>query len=399
MEEKTGKKRFYGIDELRGFAMVVMALDHVRDFIYRIYFSPTDLSQTTAPLFLTRWITNICAPIFVFLAGTGAFLHFHHRQSKPELTKYLVSRGLVVVLLDLTLIRFSYNFNLNLFIPNTNLIQVLWAIGWSMCALGFLIYLPEWLMGVVGLAMVAGHNLLDGISPAVFGDFSWLWIILHSPGDITIYPGIVYKVLYPLVPWIGVMTLGYLMGHLIDWEEEKRKVFLPLLGVILLVLFTVIRWVNIYGDPFPWSAQKDGLFTFLSFINCTKYPPSLLYLLMTLGLGFLILSYIRRHSGGIFESLRIFGNVPMFFYVLHFYAAHLFAILYAVIQYRSMPWFLFHDNPFISPQYPSAPGGGFGYGLGMVYFTWIAVVGLLYPLCKWYMQYKTTHDNIITRYL
>lgn len=394
------KKRLNGIDELRGIIMVIMALDHVRDFIYHIRFSSTDLSQTSAPLFLTRWITNICAPVFIALAGTGAYLHYRHRKSKPELTRYLVSRGLVILLIELIVMRFSYCFNFNLYIPNTNLVQVLWAIGWSMIGLGFLIYLPGWLMLALSIFMIAGHNLFDGISPEKFGSFSWLWIFLHSPGEITVLPGIIYKVMYPLIPWVGVMALGFLLGRLTDWEEEKRKKFFLPFGLSLLGLFIIIRWINVYGDPSRWTVQKNWLFTFFSFINCTKYPPSLLYLLTTIGMGFVIIALIRNRTNPALNFFLVFGNVPMFYYILHFFFAHLFIILYAAIQYKTMPLWLFHDNPIYGciPQYPTAPAD-FGYGLLVVYLTWIAVVLMLYPLCKRYMQYKRTHNNIITQYL
>ena len=270
-ESLNGRSRIYSVDMLRGLVMVIMALDHVRDFFSNAYsFEPTDLTRTNATLFFTRWITHFCAPVFVFLAGTGAFLSTSRGKTKKELAGFLLSRGLWLVFLDLFVVHtfgWWFNFDYHLLYGD-----VLWALGWSMVVMAGLVFLPLWSITSVGIAMVALHNLFDAVPADSFGSFRWLWAILHSGDTLEPLPGVHFIPGYPLVPWIGVMAVGYGFGTLLLRPQEKRRKELLILGIGLTLAFVVIRATNLYGDPHPWAVQRTGLFTFFSFINCEKYP-------------------------------------------------------------------------------------------------------------------------------
>ena len=385
----AAKPRLDSIDFLRGAVMVVMAIDHTRDFFSSYRFDPLDLTQTNALLFMTRWITHYCAPVFVFLAGTGAFLSLSRGKTKTELSKFLLTRGIWLILLEFTVIRFGWLFNLDY---TLSFGQVIWAIGISMIALSGLIFLSTRTVTVFGLAMIVFHNLLDSITPSQMGIFGWPWQIIHSGGVIFFPPNYVYVALYPLIPWIGVMAAGYGFGALFLKDERTRRRMLLMLGFGMILAFIVIRGVNIYGDPHPWLPQKNFLFTVFSFIKCEKYPPSLLYLLMTLGPAIAILPALEKMKGWAANFFIIFGRVPMFYYILHIYIIHALAIVTAFFTVHDVG-FLFLNEP---PGSWSVP---YGFGLGVVYLVWFIVVMSLYPACLWFAGVKQRRKDVWLSYL
>ncbi|HEY7186006.1 MAG TPA: heparan-alpha-glucosaminide N-acetyltransferase domain-containing protein [Vicinamibacterales bacterium] len=306
------RHRLTALDALRGAVMIVMALDHTRDFIHAgaMVFSPEDLTRTTPLLFFTRWVTHICAPTFMWLAGAGAFLRLQRDQSKPRLSRFLVTRGLWLIGVELIVMRLGMNFSLSL--ANPLLLIVLTALGLSMIVLAGLIYLPRaWLLPLC-IAVIALHNLLDPVQADRFGAFSGVWNLLHQPGVFRLGALPIF-VAYPLVPWFAVMALGFAMGPVLLMDEvRRRKVFLTT-GIALTVGFVLVRAVNVYGDPSPWSAQASPVFTILSFLRTTKYPPSLQFLMMTLGPAFIALSVLDRLAIASTSTLSVIGRVPFFF--------------------------------------------------------------------------------------
>jgi uncharacterized membrane protein len=309
--------RVPSIDILRGLVMVLMALDHVRDFFSSARFDPLDLSQTSAPLFLTRWVTHFCAPTFVLLAGISACL-MSQRCSRAELSRFLFTRGLWLAMLEVTLMSLVWTFNVRY--DHGLFLQVIWAIGVSMMVLAVLVHLPMRAIVLCSVVVICGHNFLDRIQPQDFGALAPLWSVLHVSGPIPHA-----FVAYPLVPWIAVMSLGYCIGTLFELPQQQRVHRFMWLGTAALVAFVVLRAPNVYGDPSDWTLQSTTLRTLLSFVNVQKYPPSLHYLLITLGVGFLLLAAFEPARGKVGEVLRTFGRVPLLFYVLHVALAHLAA--------------------------------------------------------------------------
>lgn len=383
-------KRIISIDMLRGLVMVLMALDHVRAFFTNVRFRPTDLTQTNVPLFLTRWVTHLCAPTFIFLAGVAAYLYFENRpQSKSELSRYLIIRGLWLVLLELTVVRFGWIFD-----PTYSFLMagVLWAIGWSMVVLAALIRMPIPLIAALGIFLMGGHNLFDHIHAEQLGRWGWFWAVLHEPKMFTPFPNKYFVIVYPLIPWVGVMATGYAFGTLIKQEKTSRQRLFLRLGLGLIAGFVVLRTLNVYGDPYPWAVQKNFSLTILSFINCQKYPPSLLYLLITLGLAMLLLYLFEKHRWRIFQPLILFGQVPLFFYIVHIWLIHFTAILLALHKYGLKAIIM----PFIvSSQMPS----DYGYDLPIIYNLWIIMIILLYPICSWFKNYKAKNPSKWLKYL
>jgi len=383
---KTGR-RIESIDLLRGLVMVIMALDHVRDYFHADaeLYSPTDLSKTNIILFFTRWITHFCAPVFMFLSGTSAYL-VGIRKGKKYLSKFLFTRGLWLIFLEFTIVSFGWYFDIHF----TSIdFLVIWALGISMIFLAAFIYLPfSWILAI-GLVMMFGHNLLDNIhvpgdGPAAFG-----WAFLHEQqifnyGDHTFFIG------YPVIPWIGVMALGYCLGVLYSnkYDASKRKKILIQLGTAALLLFTVLRFTNIYGDPAPWSKQPTTSFTFLSFINVSKYPPSLLYLLVTLGPALLFLAYSEKAKSWLSAQLKMIGRVPMFYYLVHLYIIHLGAM--AATYLCGFKWSDMLLTTWINFE-PKLQG--YGFSLGVVYAVWFSVIVILYFLCRAYDRYKTNNPQ------
>ncbi len=355
--------------------MVVMALDHSRDFIGGFGRNPTDLSTTNYFLFFTRFITHFCAPVFVLLAGTGAYLS-RARKSQRELARFLVTRGLWLVLLEVTVVRTGWILNVNY---KFAVFQVIWAIGWSMVALAALVFLPTVLVGVFGVLMIVLHNLLDVAKAADFDNLSWLWKILHEQGQLHPTPDRMIMLAYPLIPWIGVMAAGYAFGAYLAVEPALRRRRLFLLGGALTLAFVILRASNLYGDPTPWTSQPRGAgFTFLSFLNCQKYPPSLCYLLMTLGPSLLALGALERPLNGVTRVFQIFGRVPLFYYLLHLYMLHLVSFVFIAPQFIRDAAF---RAQFLQRGTPN-------YGLPVTYAVWLTAVALLYPLCKKYAAFK-----------
>ena len=380
--------RLVSIDMMRGLVMVLMALDHTRDYFSNAMFSPTDLSQTNAAYFLTRWITHLCAPIFMFLAGTCAYLSkTRWNSTTQQLSGYLIRRGVVLIILELTLIRFGWTFNLDY---SYGIAQVVWALGWSMIVLAALVYLPGWVVVVFAITLIAGHNVLDSIQPRQFGGLAWLWTVLHIPGNIEYMQCCSLYVFYPLIPWIAVMAAGYCMGPLFLQSVEIRQTRFVLLGLTAIMLFLVLRISNIYGDPQPWSPQKSTMMTLLSILKCEKYPPSLLYLLMTLGPMFIGLALFERakiHCAGLL--LLEFGKAPLLFYIIHIFLIH--GAAYAITLYRGLPteWLV---NGSAKMPFPTIPSPEYGFDLIYVYVIWLGLLVVLYPVCAAYNSVRLLNE-------
>jgi len=387
----NGKKRIESIDIVRGIAMVIMALDHVRDYFHLTAFTddPLNLATTTPFLYFTRWVTHFCAPIFVFLSGTSIYLQSLRKTTK-ELSAFLIKRGLWLIFVEVIIIAFAWTFNPSYhFIP----LQVIWTIGISMVILGLAVHLPYSFILVLGLVIVFGHNLLDIPEAKPGFQAGFLWDLLHH-GKFTPYPYMPNHfavIVYPFLPWVGVMMLGYCTGIFFTSKyaaEERRKIIFRL-GLALIVLFVAVRFINSYGDPVAWSSQKNGLFTFLSFMKVNKYPPSMLYLCMTIGPALLLLSVVEKFKNGFTNIMTVFGRTAFFYYVLHLYLIHLLegiaffarghSLQDATNSMQNLPFM------FLVP--------GEGYNLAVVYGVWAFVVIALYPLCKRYDQYKTRHKE------
>jgi uncharacterized membrane protein len=395
--QREPARRVEAIDAARGTVMILMALDHVRDFIHRgaMSYSPTDLARTTPALFFTRWITHICAPTFMFTAGLGAFLWWSRGRTKQQLSAFLLTRGLWLVLLELTVMRLAYDFDLSQRYPV--LLLVLWVLGACMIGLGLLVWLPMRMLAVISLGMIALHNGLDQVNPAQFGSAAGLWNLLHQPGVFGV-AGATVIVGYPLVPWVGVMALGFCFGP-VFLERATRRRYLTIIGTVATVAFVVIRAINGYGDPAPWSDQSSPTYTVLSFLNTTKYPPSLAFLLMTLGPALLLLAWCDRPGLKPTNPLVVFGRVPLFYFVIHFYAAHATAVLLALLRYGGVALaFVFHPVPSMGGPRELYPAQ-FGYDLWVAYVVWIGIVLALYPVCRWFAGIKATRPNWWLRYL
>ena len=384
------RPRLDAIDFLRGCVMILMALDHVRDFFTNVRFDPLDLSQTTPGLFLTRWVTHFCAPVFVFLAGTGAYLGGSRGRSRSQQARLLLTRGIWLIILEATLVHLAWSFN---FHYRFMLAQVIWAIGGSMVLLAGLVYLPWWVIGALGILITATHNLGDGVNPAELGAFRIPWIALVS-GGVQRWDGGVVIFAYPVLPWFGVMAMGYAFGRLWLLDRDRRRWWLLGLGIALALLFVALRALNGYGDRAHWTAQSDDLFTLLSFLNCTKYPPSLLFVLMTLGPAILALAVFDRPLGAGARPVVIFGRVPLFYYLLHMPLIHASAVLLAYIRYHDAG-FQFDDFLFTSRGLPD----GYGYDLPVVYLIWVVTVVVLYPPCAWFAGVKQRYRAAWLGYL
>lgn len=371
--------RLDSIDLLRGLVMVFMALDHTRDYFHDLSLQgvdPLDLAQTTPALYFTRWITHFCAPLFSFLAGAGVFLSASRGRSKRELSWFLVTRGLWLIVLEFTFVRWAWNFGWD---PGSNWGLVLWALGWSMIVLAALIHLPVWAVTAFGVGLIAGHNALDGLAPASWGNLAWLWQVLHVPGGFRIGGSFTFLAYYPLIPWVGVMAAGYGCGAVFLLEPGRRRQILARLGLGLTLGFVALRWSNLYGDPGPWQRQPTGLQTVFSFLDCEKYPPSLAYLLMTLGPGLLLLAAWDRGTPAWLRPAVVFGRVPFFYYILHLPLIH--GLAYALHHFRHGEGNLFAFGTI-------KPPADAGVGLAPTYAVWLAVVVLLYPLCRWFADLK-----------
>ena len=389
-----GRSRINSIDILRGLVMVIMALDHVRDFFYKVdlgkaadaALDPTNMQTTYPMLFFTRWITHFCAPIFVFLAGASVYL-MCQRKSRKEVSAFLIKRGFWLVFVEVVIITFGWTFN-----PffNLHILQVIWAIGVSMILMGFLVLLPYKVIFAMGILIVAGHNLLDypsvssGLKGSLFSDLLYFsnFSVYRLWGDHF------FVIVYSFLPWTGVMLLGYCFGKLYQpgVDAAWRRKILWRLGAALFILFLILRFSNLYGDPVPWATQPRGsVYTILSFFNLNKYPPSLLFLCMTIGPGILFLAFIEKVQNGFTRVMNVYGRVPMLYYILHFYIIHTIVVVVFYIQGFGTKDIVPDGLPFYFKP------NGLGFGLAGVYAVWLFVVAVLYPVCKKYDRYKSAN--------
>ena len=371
----VSRARLDSVDLLRGLVMLLMALDHTRDFFAAGGPNPRDIADPA--LFLTRWVTHFCTPTFIFLAGVSAFLYGERGRRVGEVSWFLLTRGLWLILIEFTLMRLCWTFSIH---ADVFVIQVIWVTGASMVALAGLVHLPRWAIATIGLAMIAGHNLLDGIDAEELGHAGWLWKLLHEPGLIEIGPHARLFVLYVLVPWSGVMAAGYALGPVFRLDPARRRSFLLRTGAAVTAGFIVLRASNLYGDPAAWSVQASVLATVLAFIDCEKYPPSLLYLMMTLGPALILLALFERVHGALAGLVTTFGRVPFFFYVVHVALIHALAVGFAWITVGDIGWTF---GAFLS-QKPAS----YGLGLPGVYVVWLCVLAALYPLCRAFAALK-----------
>jgi uncharacterized membrane protein len=380
------------VDVLRGVIMIVMALDHVRDF-FGAAVNPTDPAATTVALFFTRWITHVCAPVFFLLTGVGAQLALK-RRSRSELSRFLLTRGLWLIFLEIVVLRcFGLQFN---FDYRVTVLTVLWALGWAMITLSALIRLPVWAAAAFGVVMIATHNLLDGVPASAFGSLAPLWSALHAPNVIYSDGRHVVLAAYVLIPWVGVTAAGYALGVIFRWDAERRRALLLRLGVGGVVAFVVLRAANVYGDPAPWSAQRSPVFTVLSFLNTTKYPPSLLFLLMTLGPALLALRALDGRTPRLLRPALVVGQVPLFYFLLHMPLIHLLAVAVSYARYGAVHWMF--ESPTLD-RYPITQPPGWPLPLPVIYLIWVAVVATLYPLCRWFAGVRRRRDDPWLSYL
>ena len=381
------KSRIQSIDLLRGLVMIIMALDHTRDFFHTEAWTddPLNMATTTPALFFTRWITHFCAPIFVFLAGTSAWLQ-GSKKNKKELSLFLIKRGFWLIFIEIFVINFAFEFDIHF---SMIALQTIWSIGISMIILGGVIWLPFTVILCTGLVIVFGHNLLDifekgkTASPGIWYD------LLHHRGFYHLWGNHNLLILYPFLSWAGLMMLGYCFGKIIgNTDKWQRKKVLIGLGIGIILFFITLRALNVYGDPDHWSSQKNSLFSMLSFINTHKYPPSLLYMCMTIGPAMLFLALFSRAGNRLSKIISVYGRVPFFYYILHFYLLHFLCMILFLTRGHS---FVEGINDHQKGFYPNFIIPGEGYSLCIVYLFWIAVVITLYPVCKWYDKYKSNH--------
>lgn len=390
----SGSRRIDSIDMLRGLVMIIMALDHTRDFFHVTAWTddPMNLATTTPALYFTRWITHLCAPTFVFLAGTSAWFQ-SLRKSKKELSIFLIKRGLWLVLMEITIVNFSFGFD-----PAFHIValQVIWAIGISMFLLGLLIWLPYPVLLILGIMIVAGHNALDFFEAGKTSSPGWWYDLLHRPNMIALGKNYTLLILYPFLPWTGLMILGYCFGKLyLQFEGTARNKMLVWLGIGLLLLFALLRYTNKYGNPFPWSSEKNGLYTFFSFMNVNKYPPSLLFMCATIGISMLLLAILSKLRNRFTDFITVYGRVPFFYYILHFYLIHILSAILFLARGHSFTEGTKNTGGFL----PYFIATGEGVRLPVVYAIWLLVVLSLYPLCRWFSQYKQRHKDWWLSYL
>ena len=392
----TTSSRIVSLDIFRGLIMVVMALDHTRDYFTNLRFEPETLAQTYAALFFTRWITHFCAPMFFFLAGTSAFL-YGRRHTPGELSRFLWTRGLWLIALEFTVVGMGWTFQIPF-----GFFGVIWALGASMLIMAAIVRLPMRWIGVLSIGMIVTHNLLDPLRPRQFGSLAWLWNLLHARGGVLLPFQIREFVLFPLIPLMAVMAAGYVFGQLYLMERDGRRRLLTTLGLVLIAAFMVLRLTNIYGNPpAGQGGVSQGDFhiqptlekTVILFFDVEKYPTSLQFLLMTLGPSFLLLAwldktYVPRGMG----ALLTFGRVPMFFYVVHIYLIHSLAVLVGALHHESVGW-LFHGAFF------GETPDGYGYNLPFVYLMWAIAVALLYFPCRWFADLKQRRKDWWLSYL
>lgn len=388
---RTGAARLDGIDMLRGLVICLMVLDHVRDFFMRVPLGPggpddpLNLDTTNPALFATRWITNLCAPTFVLLAGVGACLQAANGKPPKALSRFLLTRGLWLIFLELTVVGFGWQFT-----PVLVFLQVIWAIGWSMVLLSLLTWMPARALLAFGVAIVAGHNLLDPIQPTAFGDAAPLWNAIHVT-DVAPVAGIPVLFAYPILPWFGIMLLGYGMGSVFTLATADRRRMLTILGLSMIAAFTALRALQIYGDSKPWEPHPELWKTIGDFIDVQKYPPSLQYVLITLGIALVLLPLLERLKGPVADFLLAFGRAPLFAYVLHLWLAHLLAMAVGVAM--GLPVEGFYNPLFMGPP------EGWGFNLVGTYGFWLLILAVLYPPTRWFAGVKARRRDWWLGYL
>jgi len=387
IKDTIGKKRIESIDLLRGIVMIIMALDHVRMYFgYGTWYSePTNLSTTTPLLFFTRWITHFCAPVFVFLSGTSAFLYGLNKRKTSQVAWYLFTRGVWLILVELTIVNFAWAFDITF---SFRILQVIWAIGVSMIALSILALLPIKMIFAIGIVLVFGHNLLDPITAQGKTALDFIWYTLHQPRFVVMDTNTMINFVYPVLPWIGLMALGYGFGKFYtgEFSADNRKRWLLQIGAGAVLLFLVLRGFNLYGEPNPWASQNSSMFTIMSFLNTSKYPPSLHFLLMTMGPALMFLSLSEKIRSRITIPVVVFGSAPLFFYIIHLYFIHALAMLTLALAGRD--W---HEYILSARTISSGTLSNFGLRIEAVYLVWILVIASLYPLCRGYQRYKANN--------
>lgn len=385
---RLGAERLDMIDTLRGLAIALMVLDHVRDFFHRqaLQFNPTDLDQTTPLLFAVRWITHLCAPSFVFLAGVSIYLQSVGGKSRADLSRFVLSRGAWLVLLELTVIGFGFQF-----IWPFVFLQVIWAIGFSMMAMAALVWLPRLAVLALGVIIVAGHGFFADFDERGLGALAPVWTVLMRPGPL---PGIESFVLYPALPWAGVMLIGYGLGPMFLLEPDRRRRAIATLALAFLATFVILRGIVAFGDPLPWRRMADPIFDAMSFINVSKYPPSLQYVLVTLGVALLLMLALERLRGPLRSLLLAYGRTPLFTYLLHIYLAHGLAIAIGVasgIPTSTFPGIIGNGRRLLD--------AGWGMGLAGVFAVWLGILAILYPLSRWFAGVKRRRRDPWLSYL
>jgi uncharacterized membrane protein len=387
LEPARTSYRIDSIDMLRGLVMIIMALDHSRDFFHKegMTGDPLNLATTTPFLYFTRWITHFCAPVFVFLTGSSIWFQ-SLRKTKKELSEFLIKRGLWLILVEIIVMNYAFSFDIHF---NLIALQTIWSIGISMIILGLMIWLPFTAILVLGSVIVLGHNLLDYYEATLKSSPGWLYSLIHQPGFYKLWDGHNLLILYPFLSWSGLMMLGYCFGKLfLSVEGKQRKRMLLWMGFGIILFFAILRMANGYGDPFKWSEQKNGLYTFLSFMNVQKYPPSLLYTCATIGPAILFLAFAGNARNALTRFITVFGRVPFFYYILHFYLLHFLSMIFFFTRGHSFAEGIHHNVQGFLPNF-IIPGEG--YSLWVVYAVWISVILALYPLCKWFSDYKLRH--------
>ncbi len=384
-------KRVSSIDFLRGLVMIIMALDHVRDLVHitATAQNPLDFATTTPSLFMTRWITHLCAPTFVFLSGTSAYLSFKNQNNLEENRRFLLTRGIWLIFLNFTVVNFGIFFDVKFSVLFS---QVIAAIGFGQIILAMMLKIQPRTVGLIGLAIIFGHNLFQNVSFEQSSTLNVIWSVLMKVNFYQITPNFAYLTAYPYIPWTGIMLAGFGFGTFFNLPEDKRQQLFLKIGLGALALFIVLRAFNLYGDPNPWSVQQNYVFTFLSFINVTKQAPSLLYVLITLGISMLLLSVFEKVKNKFTDVISVYGKVPLFYYLLHWYLIHIVAIGIFLSQGYSFSALQFSGFNFGHPQ-----NGGLE--LLATYLAWIGIVVTLYPVCHWFWQYKSQNkDKVWLRY-
>jgi uncharacterized membrane protein len=383
------KDRIDSIDFLRGMVMILMALDHTRMYFgYGTWYAePTNVATTTPLLFFTRWITHFCAPAFVFLAGTSAFLYGERKSNIKEMAWYVFTRGFWLIFVEVVIINLAWTFDVTY---SLLILQVIWAIGISMVVLSGLVFLPKGWILIIGLLIVFAHNALDSVSVQGTSIWDLIWYALHQPKAVFINSTHVVNFVYPVLPWIGLMALGYVFGTFYkkDFPVEQRKRWLLTIGICATLLFIALRGLNLYGEPHHWQTQGSPVFSLMSFLNTTKYPPSLHFLLMTIGPALIFLSVVESVKHRLAGPVIIFGSVPFFFYIIHLYLIHALAMLMVIYEGRDWSEYILSARGIASGSLSN-----FGLRLEAVYIVWILVILLLYPLCKRYQKYRESNPS------